>query len=186
MKKAEDFIRFSQMWAAAWSGCFGTISEDGIKLDFECLKPYSLEQVWGAVKLFRADPSLKTKGGPMARDIIRYIEGTAEERANRAWDSCQIGFTGGKKSEDPVANAIIKGMGGYGAFGTGRITLDDFARKRFIEAYVSFLHTPHLADPDGSVFDQVEQIEDMGRDEPEQEGPEYPELSYTDARGTEE
>lgn len=147
--KQQDTQQFFQIWQAAWEQCGKTITPAAMRLAFTVLKKYDIEEVIPAIMRHVEDP---TTGmfPPKAADVVRYIDGTAEDQALRAWTQAVPAISGGPRPEDPITNAVINELGGYRELGMGKQELH-WVEKQFVRRYTTFIHTPHLADPTGEV-----------------------------------
>ena len=90
------------------------LSEDAVKLYFKVLSDYSLDEVSQAImEHIKQSPYM-----PKPADIIRIIEGTAEDRASEAWYHVlkaiqQYGHYESVQFDNPAIHYAIERMGGW-------------------------------------------------------------------------
>ncbi len=90
------------------------LSRLGLKLFFDVLGPYSFEEVSNALyATLRQSPFM-----PKPSDVVRYIEGTAEDRGREAWHAVlqamrKHGAYASVRFDDPAIHFAIERMGGW-------------------------------------------------------------------------
>ena len=90
------------------------LSRLGLKLFFDVLRPYSFEEVSNALyATLRQSPFM-----PKPSDVVRYIEGTAEDRGREAWHAVlqamrKHGAYASVRFDDPAIHFAIERMGGW-------------------------------------------------------------------------
>ncbi len=90
------------------------LSRLGLKLFFDVLRPYSFEEVSNALyATLRQSPFM-----PKPSDVVRYIEGTAEDRGREAWHAVleamrKYGAYMSIRFDNPAIHFAIERMGGW-------------------------------------------------------------------------
>lgn len=113
--RQEDYGAFvAVMSAVAETLGYPKLAENGMKLFFDLLKPYTFEQVARALHVHL----LESPYMPKPVDIISRIEGSVEDRAIKAWHRVleaarQHGAYESVKFDDPVIHFCIERMGGW-------------------------------------------------------------------------
>jgi len=113
--RQEDYGAFvAVMSAVAETLGYPKLAENGMKLFFDLLKPYTFEQVTRALHVHL----LESPYMPKPVDIISRIEGSVEDRAIKAWHRVleaarQHGAYESVKFDDPVIHFCIERMGGW-------------------------------------------------------------------------
>ena len=113
--RQEDYGAFvAVMSAVAETLGYPKLAENGMKLFFDLLKPYTFEQVARALHVHL----LESPYMPKPVDIISRIEGSADDRAIKAWHRVleaarQHGAYESVKFDDPVIHFCIERMGGW-------------------------------------------------------------------------
>lgn len=113
--RQEDYGAFvAVMSAVAETLGYPKLAENGMKLFFDLLKPYTFEQVTRALHVHL----LESPYMPKPVDIISRIDGSVEDRAIKAWHRVleaarQHGAYESVKFDDPVIHFCIERMGGW-------------------------------------------------------------------------
>jgi hypothetical protein len=118
-----EVIRVDDCDFQAFTAIMGAIAEAlgqpklsrlGLRLFFDVLKPYPFKEVSDALyATLRQSPFM-----PKPSDVVRYIEGTAEDRAREAWHAVletmrKYGAYASVKFDDPAIHFAIERMGGW-------------------------------------------------------------------------
>lgn len=140
-----DFKIFKQiMDDTAAALCTQPISPSGIKLIFDCLAPYTLAEVKRAISAHLV--SDRGHFMPKAADIVRQIEGSAEERGAVAWRFFlnavfRYGYYASVRFPNPAFHYVIDKMGGweYVSEYYGNMTERelDYRRPEFLRLYAA-------------------------------------------------
>jgi hypothetical protein len=113
--RQEDYGAFvAVMSAVAETLGYPKLAENGMKLFFDLLKPYTFEQVARALHVHL----LESPYMPKPVDIISRIDGSVDDRAIKAWHRVleaarQHGAYESVKFDDPVIHFCIERMGGW-------------------------------------------------------------------------
>lgn len=113
--RQEDYGAFvAVMSAVAETLGYPKLAENGMKLFFDLLKPYTFEQVTRALYAHL----LESPYMPKPVDIISRIDGSVDDRAIKAWHRVleaarQHGAYESVKFDDPVIHFCIERMGGW-------------------------------------------------------------------------
>ncbi len=113
--RQEDYGAFvAVMSAVAETLGYPKLAENGMKLFFDLLKPYTFEQVTRALRAHL----LESPYMPKPVDIISRIDGSVDDRAIKAWHRVleaarQHGAYESVKFDDPVIHFCIERMGGW-------------------------------------------------------------------------
>lgn len=113
--RQEDYGAFvAVMSAVAETLGYPKLAENGMKLFFDLLKPYTFEQVTRALHAHL----LESPYMPKPVDIISRIDGSVDDRAIKAWHRVleaarQHGAYESVKFDDPVIHFCIERMGGW-------------------------------------------------------------------------
>ena len=134
----KDFKKFMALLAlVADTYSQPRLSEDAVKLYFKVLSDYSLDEVSQAImEHIKQSPYM-----PKPADIIRIIEGTAEDRASEAWYYVlkaiqQYGYYESVQFDNPAIHYAIERMGGWQKL--CQLTEEElpFRERDFIKHYV--------------------------------------------------
>ena len=134
----KDFKKFMALLAlVADTYSQPRLSEDAVKLYFKVLSDYSLDEVSQAImEHIKQSPYM-----PKPADIIRIIEGTAEDRASEAWYHVlkaiqQYGHYESVQFDNPAIHYAIERMGGWQKL--CQLTEEElpFRERDFIKHYV--------------------------------------------------
>jgi len=134
----KDFKKFMALLAlVADTYSQPRLSEDAVKLYFKVLSDYSLDEVSQAImEHIKQSPYM-----PKPADIIRIIEGTAEDRASEAWYHVlkaiqQYGYYESVQFDNPAIHYAIERMGGWQKL--CQLTEEElpFRERDFIKHYV--------------------------------------------------
>ena len=141
--RQDDFERFCQGLSVI-SDVYGKpMSEGVITLWWKSLESYEFEQVDRAFMLAIKN----TNGGqfmPKPADIIRLIDGSAEDRAALAWGkvleaASSVGAYQDVCFDDPVIHSAIMDCGGWPAICRTETDSLSYAQHRFCEAYRAYI-----------------------------------------------
>jgi len=134
----KDFKKFMALLALV-ADTYGQprLSEDAVKLYFKVLSDYSLDDVSKAImEHLKLSPYM-----PKPADIIRIIDGTAEDRANEAWYHVlkaiqQYGHYESVQFDNPAIHYAIERMGGWQKL--CQLTEEElpFRERDFIKHYI--------------------------------------------------
>lgn len=134
----KDFKKFMALLAlVADTYSQPRLSEDAVKLYFKVLSDYSLDEVSQAImEHIKQSPYM-----PKPADIIRIIEGTAEDRASEAWYYVlkaiqQYGYYESVQFDNPAIHYAIERMGGWQKL--CQLTEEElpFRERDFIKHYI--------------------------------------------------
>lgn len=134
----KDFKKFMALLAlVADTYSQPRLSEDAVKLYFKVLSDYSLDEVSQAImEHIKQSPYM-----PKPADIIRIIEGTAEDRASEAWYHVlkamqQYGHYESVQFDNPAIHYAIERMGGWQKL--CQLTEEElpFRERDFIKHYI--------------------------------------------------
>lgn len=134
----KDFKKFMALLALiADTYSQSRLSEDAVKLYFKVLSDYSLDEVSQAMmEHLKRSPYM-----PKPADIIRILEGTAEDRASEAWYCVlkaiqQYGYYESVQFDNPAIHYAIERMGGWQKL--CQLTEEElpFRERDFIKHYV--------------------------------------------------
>ena len=112
-----DKTEFAKIWATVANLYGKNISAQLLTLTFEVLKPFSLAQIKSGLSIHIRS----CKSGaffPKPADIIQYINGNNEQRAEQAWSEVETairrtGAWGAATFNDPLIAKIIERLGGW-------------------------------------------------------------------------
>jgi hypothetical protein len=112
----QDFDRFTMALTGAAEVYGKPLSELAIRLYWQTLARYEIEQIEHAVQAHMISPD----GGqfmPKPADLVRIIDGGGQGRAATAWDHVATAgrLVGGYESvafDDPIIHAVLTDMGG--------------------------------------------------------------------------
>ena len=109
-----------------------------IRIYWECLLTYSLEDLHGAM-VRHIETS---KFFPKPAELIQLIDGTVETQAVTAWIVVmeairRVGSWGVSTFEDPMINLSIQALGGWKQLCLMRESEVGFVQKRFEDAYTA-------------------------------------------------
>ena len=141
----EDKEVFFRTWAAAWEQCGKSVTEGALKMAFECLRHYTIEDIQQAVLKHAMDVNTG-QFAPKVADVVRQIDGIPEDKALLAWPLVQKGICGaygGKPVvfDDPYIHRVVQDMGGFSFLGNGQISAWPYVQKEFIERYCALKRT---------------------------------------------
>ena len=114
----KDFKEFSRALALVAEVYGRDISQALTRLYFECLKPYTLEDVLAALRAHITLPGVNGRFFPKPADIALLIEGDPDTKASMAWHSVcsaieEHGHYVSIAFDDPVVHMVIQEMGGW-------------------------------------------------------------------------
>lgn len=153
-----DRAEFYAIWVDAWEMHGKDPSPGVLALAFDVLSRFELHEVRRAMGVVMSG---KTYGAPKPGELVEIIEGSADDRAMRAWTRVLAAIQGvGSYSsvafDDPIIHAVIAHMGGWTEL--CRMTIDEtpfraqeftkryqgYARQRVVPPYPPVL-TGHIA-----------------------------------------
>lgn len=118
------------------------LRRDSVKMSFDLLSSYSLEDVIRGVSTHLRDPD-RGRFMPKVADIVAAIVGDPEVRASEAWAKVHaaISRVGGYESivfDDPIIHVVLHDMGGW--MNLCRVTLEDYKFREigFLKRYKAY------------------------------------------------
>lgn len=143
--RPKDALQFA-LWMAALGELYNkTISTTLNEIYWNVLKDFDFQEVERAFRYHIANPN----GGqfmPKPGDIIRIIQGTAEEKSLDAWTQVEkairhIGAYDSVSFDDPLIHAVIDDMGGWIYLCTTKHIDMPFRANEFQKRYQRYLTT---------------------------------------------
>lgn len=140
--KQSDFKRFS-MALTAMSELYGkTVSEGAVVLWWKALEAFDIEQVEQAFAKAVQNP----EGGqfmPKPADIIKFMSGTATDRARTAWGKAfeamqRVGAYQSVCFDDPIIHAVLQDLGGWTKVCRSDMNELSYLEHRFCESYRAY------------------------------------------------
>lgn len=119
-----------------------------LKIWFEALSEYTIEEVGKAVTAYIKSPDFGTYK-PKPADIIKMISGTASDNAFLAWSKFieavkRVGTYSSVVFDDPIIHRVVDDMGGWCSFGTKTEKELPFVQNEFVSRYRAFRSKPEL------------------------------------------
>lgn len=145
--KIEEFPDFIANISATSEVYRTVLSEAALKIYWECLRDYSLEQIKLAIKKHL---TCATNGEfmPKPKDIIYQIKGSNFDRsdvfslrASQAWGlvlRCFSSSFGLLEFEDKIIHRVVKDLGGLSAIGRCNEQNLPFLKNQFEKSYVQY------------------------------------------------
>lgn len=139
----QDRETFYRTWSAAWEQCGKAMTPLALKMAYECLRDFSIDEIQRAVLKHAKDVD-SGQYPPKPADIIRQIQGRPEDRALIAWAHVYRGICGeyGNYREvvfdDPIVHQVVHDMGGFSRLGYGSVKETPFVQKDFVERYLAY------------------------------------------------
>lgn len=139
MDRQRDGKEFTEIWRAVMDDYQRTVTPEGFRLAFAALQDYSLDDIRVAISRHMAD-SDKGAFCPRPADVIRWIDGTTEDRGSTAWVAVRkaMGSAGAYRSvifDDPFIHCAIEALGGWPAVCHGKSDALPFLEKDFLRHY---------------------------------------------------
>lgn len=139
---AQDFERFAGLMLILGEYYGREVSRAMIALYFQVLARFSFQAIEQAVLFHLQNPD----GGrffPKVADLVRRIEGSAEDKALSAWAKvdqalCTVGPYASVDFGDPLIHRVIVEMGGWIALGKKSENDWPFVAREFIARYRSY------------------------------------------------
>ena len=136
---ANDKTEFAKVWATVANLYGKNISAQLLTLTFEVLRPYSLKQIKSGLSTHIRS----TQGGaffPKPADIIQYISGNVEQKAEQAWGDVvtairRTGAWGKPQFEDPLIGKILSRFGDWKQLCHTHQTQLESKKRSFIQHY---------------------------------------------------
>jgi Domain of unknown function (DUF6475) len=141
--RPEDAFQFA-LWMTALGELYGkNISTTLNEIYWNILKNFDFQQVERAFHYHITNPD----GGqfmPKPADIVRIIQGTAEEKSLDAWTQVEkairrIGSYDSVSFDDALIHAVIDDMGGWIALCATKLTEMPFRANEFQKRYLCYL-----------------------------------------------
>lgn len=143
-----DRKAFFETWASAWEQYGKTVTDRMLKMAFECLREFPLADIQRGV-LAHVKDATTGQFPPKPADIIRQIQGTAEDNALEAWSLVLRGIRGHYSHQanyvtfaDPVIMMVVHEMGGFSTMGSCRETDLHWVQKDFMDRYAMRTRRP--------------------------------------------
>lgn len=135
-----DFVTLVSDALAYWKQ---PVSEFALHVWTEGCKGYTVNQVAKAIQAYATDPD-RGHFAPKVSDIIRLIDGSAEDRAALAWGkvleaASSVGAYQDVCFDDPVIHSAIMDCGGWPAICRTETDSLNYAQHRFCEAYRAYI-----------------------------------------------
>lgn len=139
----EDFDAFVQLLAAeAEIRAAKPLSEGALLLWWQRLQRFDLAQVRRALERHSEDGD-RGRFMPQPSDLIRFLEGTATERAALAWGKAidaasRVGAYSDVVFDDAAIHAAIEDLGGWPKFCRGDVKDLSYLQHRFTQSYTAY------------------------------------------------
>ncbi|WP_337055006.1 DUF6475 domain-containing protein [Pseudoxanthomonas sp. USHLN014] len=147
---AADRPRFAELITEVLAFFDKPVTTFGLSVWWEACRPFSLQDVQRALSRHTTNPE-RGQFAPKPADLVRELQGTASDRASRAWslvfDACsRVGAYTDVVFDDPIIHAVIEDLGGWPA--TCRTEADklSYAQHRFITAYSGYVNRGDLGE----------------------------------------
>jgi len=136
----EEKRRFAQIMTMLADYYDKEVSKAKATMYWEGLKQYDLEAVEKAFKMHAASPDENSRWFPKIADLLKYIEGNTEDKAQLAWSKVdkairQVGTYTDVVFDDPIIHAVIVDMGGWYLLGEKDDEAWPFVAKEFVTRY---------------------------------------------------
>ncbi|WP_205954375.1 DUF6475 domain-containing protein [Pseudoxanthomonas winnipegensis] len=148
--KVADRPQFAELITQVLSFYDKPVTTFGLAVWWEACKPFSLQEVQRALSRHATNPE-RGQFAPKPADLVRELQGTAGDRAARAWslvyDACgRVGAYTDVVFDDPIIHAVIEDLGGWPA--TCRTEADklSYTQHRFIIAYTGYVNRGDLSE----------------------------------------
>lgn len=140
----DDLTKFSTVLNGMGELYGKTISELLMDIYWQVLKRFELPTVLQAFEFHINHPD-KGQYFPRPSDIVRFIEGSEEDRALQAWTTVvkaitQVGVYRTVVFDDPLIHAVIEDMGGWVKLCEVRFDELSFRAQEFQKRYKAFIH----------------------------------------------
>lgn len=141
--RREDFELFAQMLAAeAEIRGSRPLSEGALLLWWQRMERFDIEQVSKALQRHGEDAE-RGRFMPQPADLMRYIEGTATDKAALAWGKAidaasSVGAYQDVRFDDPAIHAVIEDLGGWPKFCRTETKDLSYLQHRFTESYKAY------------------------------------------------
>ncbi|BBO76144.1 hypothetical protein DSCW_35610 [Desulfosarcina widdelii] len=138
-----DAERFRNLMLGMADNFRDSLSKEGMRLRFEMLRPYSIEQVERAGIEIMC--SRKYNKMPPVAEFIEAIEGAAlslETKANHQWNTLMeqvrsVGWYGTPSIEDPITRKLMTGRFSMASLCEATPRELSFLRRDFLAAYLA-------------------------------------------------
>lgn len=146
-----DKERFSSCLLGAAEIIGKQLSPQAIKLYWEILKNYSIEEVEQAFFSHASNPDVG-QFMPKPADIIKAIDGSGESRSMIAWTKVDkalrtIGTYETVVFDDPIIHKVISDMGGWISFGEIIESEYPFKANEFNKRYLGYANRRNIEHP---------------------------------------
>lgn len=127
------------------------LSKQAMKLYWEILKKYSIEEVEQAFFSHASNPDVG-QFMPKPADIIKAIDGSGESRSMTAWTKVDkalrtIGTYETVVFDDPIIHKVISDMGGWVGFGEILENEYPFKANEFNKRYLGYANRQNIKHP---------------------------------------
>lgn len=131
-------------------GFYGqTPSRFALTVWWQACQGFEFEDVQRALSRHAMDPE-RGQFPPKPADLVRQMQGTPTDQANRAWSLTlgamnRVGSYSDVVFDDPVIHAVIEDMGGWPALCRTETDQLSYTQHRFTEAYRGYARRDDLA-----------------------------------------
>jgi len=141
--KKDDMPQFALRFAKLSEIYAKNISEFLIENYWEALQDFELEDVEEALSVHTNNPDCG-QYFPKPADVVRFIEGSGETKALKAWTMVekaihQVGSYESVAFEDPLIHAVLEDMGGWVKLCSTTLEALPFRANEFQKRYMGFL-----------------------------------------------
>lgn len=144
--RSEDRLQFAQLMTGISEIHGKALSKAAMALWWASLEPHSLEDVKRALGAHTRD-SERGRFMPTPADVIRHIDGSAEDRAMVAWDKVhgairRVGQYVNVAFDDPIIHCVVEAMGGWVKLAEIETDRVPFVSRDFIARYKHYTAHP--------------------------------------------
>jgi len=144
--KPNDLPQFAALMNTLGEVYGKEITEVFSEIYWNTLKRFEWSEVKNAVSKHISDPD-KGQFMPKPADIVRWIEGTHETRALKAWVKTtdamrRIGVYESVAFDDPLIHSVIEALGGWIGLCMSKTENLPFLAQDFQKHYLTFLNDP--------------------------------------------
>ena len=138
----EDKKKFAEILIGLGMYYNQTIEKPVMRLYWEALRQYTVEDVDRAANLHTRDPD-QGRFMPKVADLIRILEGGGQSRAELAWSKVQAALSSAGRYEsvvfdDAIIHCVIRDMGGWVTVCDIPAKQSEFKHAEFVKRYAAY------------------------------------------------